>query len=466
MRKASLLFGLITCLSFSQNKQILYGFSEIPQALLQNPGGKISNDWYFGIPLLSHIHVNGGASGISVYDLFAKDGVDFNVKLQNAVNKMKSTDFFTFNQQLEIFSAGFAMGPSYEKKEYLSFGLYQETDFIAYFPKDIAVLALEGNANNINRRFNLNHVNVNAEVISVLHVGYNKKVNSSFTYGVRGKIYSNIINLNSTNNKGVFVTIPGENNFYNHIFNLDLELRTSGLNSITEEDSDFSGKDLVKRTLLGGNLGLGFDIGFTYNLTKQWSLDASLLDVGFVRHSKDIKNYVVDDVYSFEGINPLFPETDTGQTAEDYWNEVGEDFEDLFELDSTATKYTTWRPVKLNASLNYSFGKKQSEDCNCLKEDNGYLNAVGMQLYAINRPKQPQLALTAYYYRRLFNNLRVKATYTIDSYSFNNVGLGISTHLGGFNFYVMADNFLQYKNIYDAQSVSLQLGFNYIFNKK
>ncbi|PIA81838.1 hypothetical protein BFR04_14050 [Gaetbulibacter sp. 4G1] len=466
MRKASLLFGLITCLSFSQNKQILYGFSEIPQALLQNPGGKISNDWYFGIPLLSHIHVNGGASGISVYDLFAKDGVDFNVKLQNAVNKMKSTDFFTFNQQLEIFSAGFAMGPSYEKKEYLSFGLYQETDFIAYFPKDIAVLALEGNANNINRRFNLNHVNVNAEVISVLHVGYNKKVNSSFTYGVRGKIYSNIINLNSTNNKGVFVTIPGENNFYNHIFNLDLELRTSGLNSITEEDSDFSGKDLVKRTLLGGNLGLGFDIGFTYNLTKQWSLDASLLDVGFVRHSKDIKNYVVDGVYSFEGINPLFPETDTGQTAEDYWNEVGEDFEDLFELDSTATKYTTWRPVKLNASLNYSFGKKQSEDCNCLKEDNGYLNAVGMQLYAINRPKQPQLALTAYYYRRLFNNLRVKATYTIDSYSFNNVGLGISTHLGGFNFYVMADNFLQYKNIYDAQSVSLQLGFNYIFNKK
>ncbi|WP_341216564.1 DUF5723 family protein [uncultured Wocania sp.] len=466
MRKASLLFGLITCLSFSQNKQVLYGFSELPQSLLQNPGGQIKNDWYFGIPLLSHIHVNGGSSGISVYDLFAKDGVDFNVKLQNAVNKMKSTDFFIFNQQLEIFSAGFAMGPSYKKKEYLSFGLYQETDFIAYFPKDIAVLALEGNANNINRRFNLNHVNVNAEVISVLHVGYNKKVNSSFTYGVRGKIYSNIINLNSTNNKGVFVTIPGENNFYNHIFNLDLELRTSGLNSITEEDSDFSGKDLVKRTLLGGNLGLGFDIGFTYNLTKQWSLDASLLDVGFVRHSKDIKNYVVDGVYSFEGINPLFPETDTGQTAEDYWNEVGEDFEDLFELDSTATKYTTWRPVKLNASLNYSFGKKQSEDCNCLKEDNGYLNAVGMQLYAINRPKQPQLALTAYYYRRLFNNLRVKATYTIDSYSFNNVGLGISTHLGGFNFYVMADNFLQYKNIYNAQSVSLQLGFNYIFNKK
>ncbi len=466
MRKTSLLFGLITCLSFSQNKQILYGFSEIPQALLQNPGGEINNDWYFGIPLLSHIHVNGGSSGISVYDLFAKDGIDFNIKLQKAVNKMKPTDFFTLNQQLEIFSGGFAFGSTYEKKEYLSFGLYQETDLIAYFPKDVAVLALEGNANNINRPFNLNHINVNAEVVSVFHVGYNKKVNPNFTYGVRGKIYSNIINLNSTKNKGIFITTPGENNFYNHIFNLDLELRTSGLNSITEEDSDFSGKDLVKRALLGGNLGLGFDIGFTYKLTKQWTVDASLLDVGFIRHSKDIKNYQINGIYNFEGINPLFPETDTGQTAEDYWNEVGEAFEDLFTVDSTATKYTTWRPAKLNASLNYSFGKKQSKDCNCLKEDVGYLNAVGMQLYAINRPKQPQLALTAYYYRRLLKGLRAKATYTIDSYSFNNVGLGISAHLGGLNFYVMADNFLQYKNIYNAQSVSLQLGFNYIFNKK
>ena len=87
-----------------------------------------------------------------------------------------------------------------------------------------------------------------------------------------------------------------------------------------------------------------------------------------------------------------------------------------------------------------------------------------MQLYVISRPKQPQLALTAYYYRRLFKGLRAKATYTLDSYSLHNIGLGLSAHLGGANFYIMADNFLQYQNIYNAQSVSLQLGFNYIFN--
>ncbi|WP_223549422.1 DUF5723 family protein [Aestuariivivens sp. NBU2969] len=465
MNKLSALLALISCLSFSQNKQILYGFSDIPQSLMLNPGGKVKNKGYLGFPLLSHIHVSAGTSGTTVYDLFADDGIDFNVKLQRAVNRMKPNDFFTFTQQLEVLSGGFSFGDFKRKNKYLSFGLYQETDFISYFPKDIAVLALEGNANNIGEFFQLNHVSLRGEALSVFHVGYNKKVNRKFTYGVRGKIYSSIANFHSIKNYGGFVTRQGVNNFYVHTFNLDFALQTSGIIRDEDEDSDFSEKDIVKRTLFGGNLGLGFDVGVSYNITKQWTFDASLLDIGFVRHSKDITNYEIKGQYVFEGINPLFPETNEGQTAEDYWNEVRETFEDLVDIDETTTKYTTWRPIKFNASLNYVFGKQKYEDCDCTRHDDEYMNAVGLQLYAINRPKGPQSALTAYYYRRFFKGLRAKVTYTVDSYSFSNIGLGMSAHLGSLNFYVMADNFLSLKNIYNAQSASLQLGFNYIFNK-
>jgi hypothetical protein len=453
---------------FSQNKQILYGFSEIPQSLLLNPGGVVNNKGYFGIPLLSHFHVNVGSSGVSIYDLFADDGRDFNTKLERAVGALKPNDFFTLTQQLEIFSGGFAFGKTYEQNEYLSFGLYQELDFIGYFPKDYAVLALEGNQSNIGRPFKLNHLNARAEIVSVLHVGYNKKVNSKFTYGVRGKIYSSIANINSTKNKGRFLTLRGENNFYQHIFNLDLEARTSGIASLANDNNPDIGNDiktLRKRILFGGNLGLGVDAGFTYQITDQWSLDASILDIGFIRHSKDTENYSIKGDLVYEGIDPLFPESAENQNADEYWSAIEEDFEALFSRDTTTTKYTTWRPTKFNASLNYAFGKRKSKDCNCLFDAGGYLNAVGAQLYAINRPKAPQLAFTTYYYRQIFNGLKAKATYTIDSYSFYNVGLGISAYFGGLNFYLMADNFLQYKNIYDAQSVSLQFGFNYIFKK-
>ncbi len=454
---------------FSQNKQVLYGFSEIPQSLLLNPGAKVNNKGYFGIPFLSHIHLNTGSSGISVYDLFAEDGQDFNLKLRNAVNKLKSTDYFTTTQQLEIFSGGFAAGPSYNKNKYFSFGLYQELDIINYFPKDYAVLGLEGNQTNIGRPFQLDHLSVNADVLTVLHFGYNKRVDEKVTYGIRGKIYSSVFNVNSTRNSGRFITLQGENNIYQHVFNLNLEARTSGLGSLVNDDNDDFDQDLKtirKRLLFGQNLGLGFDIGFTNQINDQWYFDASLLDIGFIRHSNDTENYVLQNDFVFEGIDPLFPESNNGQTADEYWSEIEEEFEDLFEIDTTQTKYTVWRPLKLNTSLNYAFGKKKIEDCDCSAEDSEYLNRVGAQLYAIKRPRGIQAALTAYYYRRIFNGLRAKATYTIDSYSFSNLGLGISANIFGLNLYVMADNILAYQNVYDAQSVSLQLGLNYIFRNE
>jgi hypothetical protein len=328
-----------------------------------------------------------------------------------------------------LFSGGFAFGPEYNKTQYISFGLYQETDFISYFPRDLALLGLDGNEPNINRPFRLNQISFNAEVLSVFHVGYNKRLNEKFTYGVRGKIYSSLANINSTRNEGQFITENGEN----------------------------------KRLLFGGNLGLGLDLGFTYQVNDQWYVDGSILDFGFISYTKDVENYEVEGDFVFEGIDPFFIGSTNPQTADQFWSDIEEEFEDVFEVDTTQTTYTRLRPVKFNASLNYAFGKKPLKDCNCRAEEGRYLNRIGGQLYAIARPRGPQLALTTYYYRRLLRGLSAKATYTVDSYSFSNIGLGISTNLGGFNMYLLTDNLLQYRNIYDAQSVSLQLGFNYVF---
>tara|TARA_R110002050_G_scaffold64688_6_gene140648 strand:+ start:5987 stop:7399 length:1413 start_codon:yes stop_codon:yes gene_type:complete len=467
MRKAYLLLILLPCLTVSQNKELLYGFADIPQSLLLNPGGKVTNDWYVGIPLLSQIYIHGGTTGSTIYDLFAADGLDFNRKLEKALYSMNSNDYFSFNEQLDLFSGGFKIGPSYEKNKYISFGLYQEMDFIGYFPKDYAILAYEGNQSNINRVFNASDFNVSAELLTVFHVGYNKKVSKKVTYGFRGKIYSSMVNINSINNKGYFTTVNGTNNFYDHIFNLNLGVQTSGLSSLTDSnmDSDKAVKELKKRLFFGGSLGLGVDVGFTYQLTKQWMIDGSLQDIGFIRHSKDVENFEVKGDYVFKGINPLFPEAGTGQTANDYWNDIKKEFENVFVVDTTKTNYTTWRPVKLNASLNYAFGKKRSKECNCYFNEQGYQNSMGLQLFAVNRPKQPQLALTAYFYRKILKDLQAKVTYTLDPYSLSNIGFGVSTNLGNLNFYMLANNLLAYQNIYNAQSVSLQLGFNYIFKK-
>lgn len=458
--------------SKAQNKQILYDFNEIPQSLLLNPGTEVDYKWHFGIPLLSHIHFDVGNTGPSVYDLFADDGVNFNTKLRNSLDKLSKNDFISLNQQLELFSGGFRhMGR--EKETYFSFGVYQETDLFVYYPKDYLTFAYYGNLDPVGKSFNLGDLNLKGEMLTVFHLGANQKINDKFTLGFRGKIYSSIIDFKGTNNSGSFFTTPGQQNFYEHTIRADLEIQTSGYASLREIEANDTQdgtsqvvKKFTKRALLGGNLGLGFDVGFTYNINDQLNLTGSIQDIGFIRHTKDVESYTLKGEYSLEGINLLFPAILSGTGAtNNYWQDISDDIEEQLPIDTLNTKYTSWRSPKFNSSLKYSWGRQLPEDCDCAagSSDITYLNAIGAQLFYMGRPRSPQLAVTMFYYRRLFNFLRFKATYTADSYSFTNLGAGMSAHMGNVNFYLMADNLIGYANLADTSKASVQFGFNYIF---
>jgi hypothetical protein len=81
----------------------------------------------------------------------------------------------------------------------------------------------------------------------------------------------------------------------------------------------------------------------------------------------------------------------------------------------------------------------------------------------MSTPRMPLAALTTYYSRKIFKALQIKATYTLDSYSYKNIGLGLSSNFGPVNFYVLADNLLEYNDVTKANSLSFQLGLNVIF---
>ncbi len=161
MRKIFLFLGLFLAVNcFSQNKQILYNFTSVPQSLMTNPGADFKYKYYFGVPLLSGMSFKVGSSGFSAYDLFANDGVDFNQKLRNVVYSTTRRDHLAVNEQIEIFNGGIKLGDWLEDKGYLSFGLYQEFDLWSYMPKDLAILALDGNQNYVGKSFDLSDLSV------------------------------------------------------------------------------------------------------------------------------------------------------------------------------------------------------------------------------------------------------------------------------------------------------------------
>ena len=459
MRKIILVFVLmLTVISYSQNKQLLYNFTAIPQTLMTNPGSDVKYNWYFGVPLLSGISANVGSSGFSAYDLLANDGVDFNTKLRNVIFSSTSKDNIAVNEQVELFSGGFKLAGR-EHDSYVSFGMYQEFDFLSYIPKDPAILVLDGNRDYLGKVFSLADINVKAEILSVFHVGFHKNVSDKLIFGVRGKIYSSIYNVSSVTNSGYIYTVPSTQGVYEQQIFSNLELNTSGISKYNDDNYEPNVvKDITKRGLLGGNLGLGLDAGFTYYPKKNIQITASVIDFGFIKHSKEVESLTLKGSYKYEGVIPSFS---SGGSI----GNVFEEFKDAIPLDTLYTKYTTWRPTKFNSSIQYSFEEEVAEDCNCSNSDdeNKYKSALGAQLFVMSTPKTPLLAFTTYYRRRILKGLHAKATYTLDSYSYKNIGLGISSMIGPVNFYVLADNLLEYKDVTKANSLSFQLGLNIIF---
>lgn len=463
--------------TFAQNKQLLYDFYEIPQSLMINPGVKTSQKWHVGVPVISGISVQGASSGVTVNDLFANDGVDFTTKVQERLlDVMGNRDDFGSTSQIEGFTIGFR-GKN-RPDDYYSFGMYGEMDVISYWPKDLAILAFEGNGgNNIGRSFDLGDLNVRGEMVNVFHFGINRKVNSDLTMGIRGKLYSSIFQFQSIKNSGSFVTTQGTNNIFESAINADMQLQTAGVKGfydIVDEDSGTTRKDVErlfsKRVLLGGNLGLGLDFGFSHQLNQQTTITGSILDLGFIYNAKDVWNYTFSGSTVTDGISVILPD-DINNLDNDLWQDLIDEIDEALPHGENQEAYISWRPVKLYGSIRYDFGEggnPLSDNCGCAVNPGGginrdyYRNSLGGQLFMIKRPKGIQPALTGFYQRRLGRAITLKATYTMDKYSYTNVGLGTSLQMGPVNFYVLADNLLSYSNMADSHYASLQFGFNII----
>lgn len=444
---------LITIVVNAQNKQILYNFDQLPQTLLLNPGEIVSQKWHTGIPLLSGFSTHIGSSDITVYDIYADDGVSINNKVEALVHSLSSSDFASINQQEELFNVGIRLR---NQRDFLSFGFYQEFDAIAYYPKDLAILFYDGNQN-IGERYSLNQVNFKAELLGVLHAGISRKIDDDLQIGARFKIYSGVFNMQTRQNKGEFYTENGSLNQYVHLLaGVDASFQTSGI--FLPAGTDVDNAYFQKKLLLGGNLGLGFDLGFTYYLQKQWTVSGSILDLGFINNKQNNRTYQAQGSFRFEGIEPNF---DPNATL-DYWQDLKDEFKNELNYTKTAESYLSWRSTKVNAMVKYEFGEDRLVDCYDTDVEAGYFNAIGAHLFTIFRPVAPQIAATIFYEHKFTKGLRTKLTYTVDSFSFTNVGFGLSAKIGVFNIYGMFDNLLGYQNLAKTNSASFQLGMNII----
>ncbi|MDB2385690.1 DUF5723 family protein [Polaribacter sp.] len=448
-------FCVFSIVCFSQNKPILYDFANQPQSQLLNPAIDLDNKYHIGVPLLGGLHAEIGLKNFDIYDFFGANSISFYEKLLNLSDQLTPNDYFTINGQVDILNGGFRLG----EKNYLSFGFYQETDAIAYYPEDAIDLYLAGNE--LNRVYNVSHMNFKADVLGVFHVGLSKKINEKIHLGTRLKLYTSILQAQSKNNTGTVLTAEGDNNLLIHYLNnIDINIETSGLLMQQEREEDEEASAYTLAEALSKNLGLGIDFGFVNQISPQLKLTASILDFGFISHSNRVQNYTVKGEYTFEGVEANF----TGSAATRSWADLERDLDERLPYRKNTESYISLRPLKINASMKYSFGKYRSKLCYDNTYKKKFTSAVGAQLFSVIRPLGPQLALTGFFETDVTRNFTAKLTYTADSYSLSNIGIGASTKIGKVNFYGTIGNLAQFIDLSRSKTFSAQMGISFISN--
>ena len=456
MKKIVLLIFLISAISLKSQQKLAFSFAESPQTLLLNPGAETNFRSHYGIPMLSNFSFDLGITGFTLNDLFSNDSRAFKTRFEAVLNKINSTDYVSFNTQVEVLNVGFRL----DKKTYLSFGFYEELDFISYMPKDFIELFYYGNQPFLNRSFSLSQVYMKGDFLGVLHAGISKKINEKLNVGARVKIYSSSINIESLNNSGTYTSsTSNENIIRQSLNNLNGQIRTSGIVDSDDEFIDSPG-EYFSKTFLGSNMGLGLDFGLTYHFTSQLEFTASLLDIGFIRHSKNTKNFNIDGNYVLDGLNFEYD----ASSLSNYWQQVEQDFRDKVITEETQEGYTSWRPMKINAALKYSFGEKRGKSCYSKTHKQYYYNAIGFQIHNIMRPIKPQFSFTSFYEASLSKKIHTKFTHTINDYSSIIFGAATSLQLGKLSVFGGLDNLLGVADVSSGNSVAFNFGFNIVID--
>ena len=448
MKKYILFLILAITTSINAQQQLSFSFGEIPQNLMLNPGAETNFKSHYGIPVFSNFQLTIGNTGFQMGDLFSNDSRDFNLKFEEVLNKIDSDDYININTVIEVLSAGFRI----DDKTYVSFGFYEELDIITYLPKDISELVYYGNEPFLNRPFSVSEIVMKADILGVLHAGVSRKVDEKLTIGGRVKIYSSSLNVETNNNSGSITTTTNNINISRlTLQNLDAEIRTSGI-----ADSN----DVFSNTLLGGNLGLGFDVGLTYHFSPQLEFTGSIIDIGFIKHSKNIRNFTAKGNYILDGINFEYNSDD----PIDYWQQLENDFKANVPTEETENAYTSWRPMKINAALKYSFGERRNKLCYSKTHKQYYYNSIGFQIHTIMRPLKPQFSFTSFYEKSLSKKIHTKFTHTINDYSAAIFGFATSLQVGKLNIFGVLDNILAVTDVASANNISLNFGFNIVID--
>ena len=254
---------------------------------------------YLNLPVIGTFNASVNSSTLGYQDVMDiidnSEGGDF-FKSDAFINKLDNLNNLNVNLSTDILSAGW-----YKGKNFWSFNIGLRNDIGASIPKGMFEFLREMDGlsadDNLERLSNINqkvgHQSLEINSYAEVGVGLARNITERLTVGARVKALLGVGNLKlDINNITVNSNLSGYNTGDLNDLNGRAEIRvdatlenSSKLIELSEDDGVIVEIEFGTFGLAG--YGLGIDLGASYKLMDKLTLSASLLDLGFMKWSKN-----------------------------------------------------------------------------------------------------------------------------------------------------------------------------------
>ena len=435
--KITILFGFFAMTAaVSAQVNTLYYMQTVSTRNDLNPAFQSLPNVYVQLPVISGFYFAGGNNSLILHDgIYPKFGntVTFLHPEYGDKNKLydqlrKDTRIFS-ETQVDLLGFGFRL----KQKHFITFGISHKSNVSTTLPKDLFKLGLYGTPDTINMNvFDLKKLNVNTNVYTEIALGYSQNVNEQLVLGGKVKFLLGQANVHMKSDK-----LTLETSRERWIAHMNTEINASApymdyyLNDESRIDSvnfnEPGNKWDYPRLVYQNPAGYGgaIDLGASYHiLDNHLHLSAAVLDLGYIRWTKNTINAKANGDFEFEGVQIELDEDnniDLGKLEDAF-----KGFEDSIKYRATlGNSYGAWIPAKVMLGAEYGI------------LDNRITFGLLSKTIIANQKLYEEVTTSVNFLP--INWFNASISYSWMNGRFNNVGLGLGGRIGPVNLYVATD---------------------------
>ncbi|MEI7502283.1 MAG: DUF5723 family protein, partial [Paludibacter sp.] len=401
----------------AQQVNTMYFMDNVPLRNTLNPAFQPLSNFYLGFPLVGYTQFGIGNNSLTLKDLVYKDAngnpilfLNKNGDKAKFMNSLQSTTLLSSNLQINLLDFGFRTG-----KAYWNFSLTQKIDGNMGFPQDFLKLLLYGTNDAVNvNKYDLTSFGGDVSIYTEAGLGYSKKINDQWAFGVKLKFLYGTANVNLVNQK---------DSLYAGIDNWtgigQGTIRYSTADNISSPVGDY--KPSFSNWAKPAGLGGGIDVGFTYKPVKQLTFSAAVTDLGLIKWTKNTNRIDYTVKAKFSGIDNLTLDSKSDTLIKQIQDTLSKSAKTVKSYDA----YTTYTSPKLNIGVEYGF----------------FANKLSLGLLSRTTKYNKK------YYEELTGSVNIKpiewfnlsVSYSVMNGGMSNIGAGIGLRTGITHWFFTAD---------------------------